>query len=223
MPRLSTVAVSTLVPALKVLSTTFPVSTCLRVVRTKAPPLPGLTCWNAVTVQSWPSRFSTRPFFRSFVLATVGFLLCRTGVSDDHEFFRGQGEELRPALADHEGVLDADPAPPRQVDAGLDGDRHTGRKCPGTCLRQRRCLVDLQPDAVAEAVQELVPVPGLLDHLARRAVDVAHLHARLQGVAPGRLRPRDQVVQVALPVGGPRSEEHTSELQSLAYLVCRLL
>src|SRR2546425_9567618 len=25
------------------------------------------------------------------------------------------------------------------------------------------------------------------------------------------------------PVGDPRSEEHTSELQSLAYLVCRLL
>src|SRR2546425_8445724 len=26
-----------------------------------------------------------------------------------------------------------------------------------------------------------------------------------------------------LPAGGDRSEEHTSELQSLAYLVCRLL
>src|SRR3989441_2746184 len=26
-----------------------------------------------------------------------------------------------------------------------------------------------------------------------------------------------------LPIGGVRSEEHTSELQSLAYLVCRLL
>src|SRR2546425_4776321 len=28
---------------------------------------------------------------------------------------------------------------------------------------------------------------------------------------------------LALAVGGDRSEEHTSELQSLAYLVCRLL
>src|SRR5688500_18586426 len=175
MPRLSTVAVSTLVPALKVLSTTFPVSTCLRVVRTKAPPLPGLTCWNAVTVQSWPSRFSTRPFFRSFVVATVEFLLCRTGASDDHEYFRGQGEELRPALSDHERVLDADRAQPRQVAAGLDGDRHTGRKCTGPRLRQRRCLVDLQTDPVPEAVQELLPVPGLLDHLARRAVHLTHL------------------------------------------------
>src|SRR6266404_7458748 len=34
-----------------------------------------------------------------------------------------------------------------------------------------------------------------------------------RGAAPPRQRPRS----------GPRSEEHTSELQSLAYLVCRLL
>src|SRR5689334_4915723 len=72
MPRLSTVAVSTLVPALKVLSTTLPESTCLSLVRTKAPPLPGLTCWNSTTDQSWPlSSLSTMPFLRSFVVATV--------------------------------------------------------------------------------------------------------------------------------------------------------
>src|SRR5438067_9401007 len=70
MVRLSTVAVSTLVPALKVLSTTLPDSTFLRVVRTNAPPLPGLTCWNSTTVQSCPSILSTRPFFRSLVVAT---------------------------------------------------------------------------------------------------------------------------------------------------------
>src|SRR3712207_6943304 len=45
--RLSTLAVSTLVPALKVLSTTLPESTFFSVVRTNAPPLPGLTCWNS--------------------------------------------------------------------------------------------------------------------------------------------------------------------------------
>src|SRR4051812_45397684 len=73
MSRRSTVAVSTLVPALKVRSTTLPVSTFFSVVRTKAPPLPGLTCWKAVTVHSWPSMLSTRPFLRSFVVATGGF------------------------------------------------------------------------------------------------------------------------------------------------------
>src|SRR3954468_18557002 len=79
MSRRSTVAVSTFVPALKVLSTTFPVITFLRVVRTKAPPLPGLTCWNAVTAHSWPSRLSTKPFLRSLVVATCGSLLGRCG------------------------------------------------------------------------------------------------------------------------------------------------
>ena len=70
MSRLSTVAVSTLVPALNVLSTTLPDSTFLSLVRTNAPPLPGLTCWNSTTDQSWPSSLSTMPFLRSFVVAT---------------------------------------------------------------------------------------------------------------------------------------------------------
>ena len=70
MSRLSTLAVSTLVPALNVLSTTLPDSTALSLVRTKAGPLPGLTCWNSTTDQSWPSMLSTRPFFRSLVVAT---------------------------------------------------------------------------------------------------------------------------------------------------------
>src|SRR5438477_4578216 len=67
--RLSTVAVSTLVPALNVRSTTLPDSTFFSVVRTNAPPLPGFTCWNSTTVQRSPSRLSTRPFLRSFVVA----------------------------------------------------------------------------------------------------------------------------------------------------------
>src|SRR2546423_7668211 len=40
-------------------------------------------------------------------------------------------------------------------------------------------------------------------------------HRRAAGRVLLRDRPR--------PLGDPRSEEHTSELQSLAYLVCRLL
>src|SRR6266480_4799664 len=67
--RLSTVAVSTFVPALKVLSTTLPERTFFSVVRTNAPPLPGLTCWNSTTDHSSPSRLRTSPFFRSFVVA----------------------------------------------------------------------------------------------------------------------------------------------------------
>src|SRR2546425_5804955 len=35
--------------------------------------------------------------------------------------------------------------------------------------------------------------------------------------------PIDSRAHTPESIGGPRSEEHTSELQSLAYLVCRLL
>src|SRR4029078_7011381 len=67
--RLSTLATSTLTSALNVLSTVLPDSMFLSLERTTAPPLPGLWCWNQMTCQSWPSRLSTMPFFRSFVVA----------------------------------------------------------------------------------------------------------------------------------------------------------
>src|SRR5205823_7529371 len=41
------------------------------------------------------------------------------------------------------------------------------------------------------------------------------------GICVGGVRRRP--VSERSPISGPRSEEHTSELQSLAYLVCRLL
>src|SRR3954452_6359527 len=69
MVRLSTFATSTFTSALKVLSTVLPDSTFFSLERTTAPPLPGLWCWNQMTCQSWPSRLSTMPFFRSFVVA----------------------------------------------------------------------------------------------------------------------------------------------------------
>src|SRR4051794_16061116 len=123
MSRRSTFAVSTLVPALKVLSTTLPVMTFFSVVRTKAPPLPGLTCWNSVTVQRLPSIRSTRPFFRSFVVAT-GRSLLRFGSGPGHEVPGALREGHGPVVGDDQRVLDPDPAPPGQVDPRLDGDRH---------------------------------------------------------------------------------------------------
>src|SRR2546425_8115286 len=62
---------------------------------------------------------------------------------------------------------------------------------------------------VAEVVVQRVRalVAGEVDVGKAVAVDVAQCHAATLG-------------QVAVP---ERSEEHTSELQSLAYLVCRLL
>src|SRR2546425_6303144 len=64
---------------------------------------------------------------------------------------------------------------------------------------------------------------ALLEGVLPQPVDDAH-DVRVVGVellvAPAEL---DQLLEVGKPAGGARSEEHTSELQSLAYLVCRLL
>src|SRR3978361_17117 len=75
----STTSVSILAPALNVRSTTLPVITFLTLVRTNAPPLPGLTCWKSMTVQSWPSMLRTTPFRISLVEAMPVPLSLRAG------------------------------------------------------------------------------------------------------------------------------------------------
>src|SRR3954453_8257533 len=99
---------STLVPALNVLSTTLPDSTFFSVVRTKAPPLPGLTCWNSTTFQSTPSRSSVMPFFRSLVVATAGQRSNAAVAlrSDDEQLIRRLRQDLTTLDADGDGVLD---------------------------------------------------------------------------------------------------------------------
>ena len=68
MSRLSMMACSTFSAARNVRSITAPVRAFFRVVRTKAPPLPGFTCWNSTTVNRPLSSSSVMPFFRSFVV-----------------------------------------------------------------------------------------------------------------------------------------------------------
>src|SRR5579862_2265574 len=115
MSRLSTLATSTLMPALNVLSTTLPDITFFSLVRTKAGPLPGLTCWNSTTFQSCPSRFSVMPFFRSFVLATGRLPL------QDQQFSGGRSQNSgSPACRHDQDVLDTDAALSGQVHTRLD-------------------------------------------------------------------------------------------------------
>src|ERR1700678_3500006 len=103
MSRLLMLAPSTLTPALKVRSTTLPDMTFFSLVRTKAGPLPGLTCWNSTTFQSCPSRFSVMPFFRSLVLATDCLHL------KDQQFPGGRSQESGSVTRRHDQyVLDPD-------------------------------------------------------------------------------------------------------------------
>src|SRR3954465_9515720 len=125
--------------------------TFFSLVRANAPPLPGLTCWNSTTFHSTPSRSSVMPFFRSLVVATAVVLL------DLDQLARGLGERGGAARADHHGVLDADPASTREVDAGLDGHRYAVCKSIRRRTRhEKRRLVDLQADAMTQPVCDVV-------------------------------------------------------------------
>src|SRR5487761_1045566 len=194
--RLSTLATSTLMPALNVLSTTFPDMTFFSLVRTKAGPLPGLTCWNSTTFHSCPSRFSVMPFFRSLVLATRRLQL------QDQQVPGGRSQESGSVARRHDQyVLDPDAAHSGQVDTRLDGDRNPVGQFTRSPVPQHRRLVDLQAHAVPEAVLEVLGVPGRLDHLAGGGVHGARLRAWLDRLHAGPLRLRDEVVDVALPAG----------------------
>jgi len=58
---------ATFSPERNVLSITFPSRMCLSLVRTNAPPFPGLTCWNSTIVYGWPSKTMRNPFLNSAV------------------------------------------------------------------------------------------------------------------------------------------------------------
>src|SRR5205823_13655974 len=91
----------------------------------------------------------------------------------------------------------------------------------------------LPPDTACVIVEPVqgragsrVPPPGFIESLRTRCDDAGALlvvdaiYAGLGRI--GELWPGAGVADVVC-VGKARSEEHTSELQSLAYLVCRLL
>src|SRR6056297_1175757 len=151
----STIACSTLIPALKVLSITAPVRALRILVRTKAPPLPGLTCWNSTTWNSPLSSSRVIPFFRSFTEIcgmVVSFDRCSARERSRHRV----GERLRAGFGDDEEVLDSESTEADTIEARLDGHHVSGCQLVLGRLRMERRLVDDEADAVSGAVQ--VPV-----------------------------------------------------------------
>src|SRR3712207_7060199 len=71
-----------------------------------------------------------------------------------------------------------------------------------------------RPNRGRHPVQLALPLPGPFQHLVAVGDDARPLHARPPTVRCPPTRFRGSTV---------RSEEHTSELQSRQYLVCRLL
>src|SRR3989441_9532567 len=100
---------------------------------------------------------------------------------------------------------------------------------------ERRVLEELPPSEIAERVAPLraiAPVRRRQDlgtlvvgsHRAACEPTHDHQHRRQASRASHRTPPSPTGASRDPPwIGARRSEEHTSELQSLAYLVCRLL
>ena len=81
-------------------------------------------------------------------------------------------------LANDQGVLDADTAAVGQVDTGFHGHHGASKQCTGGGGVDSRRFVDLQTDAVTEAVAEVLGVAGVGDDLAGGGVDLAQRRPR---------------------------------------------
>src|SRR5215469_1195785 len=221
--RLSTLATSTRTPALNVLSTTLPDSTFFSLVRTKAPPLPGLTCWKSTTLQSAPSMLSVMPFLRSLVVATSVCLLHASGTrceSEHQQFLGGRGEYFRwsrcarpgcaglagscrpaGAFADDEGVLDPDTALAGQVDPRLDRDGDPFCKSTCTARSHQRRFVHLETDTMSQSMTEMPGITGCSYDVSGSRVDQGDVRAGHGGFNPGQLRGCDKLIDLPLPCG----------------------
>src|SRR5207245_4331965 len=106
----------------------------------------------------------------------------------------GQGcEVLESSACDHAGVLDADPAQTRQVEARLDCDHIALRQGIVSRGAEPGAFVDFEPNSVAGAVVHLGhPVrPFVTGRLGAEAAvdqDMAHAEVGLLAVNPQRAR-----------------------------------
>src|SRR5687767_15219894 len=93
-------------------------------------------------------------------------------------------------------------------------------------VKQRGCGGE---NAVINFASLLINQPHGFDELRRAFKVLLKKHRRLDSARPSLkdrgtvLQMRQDVVADSQVITEQRSEEHTSELQSLAYLVCRLL
>src|ERR1700729_2547379 len=153
---------------------TAPLRTFLSFVRTNAPPLPGLTCWNSTTLNRPSGRSRLMPFFRSLVETAMN-ILCESG----------QGACA--VLGHHQSVLHTDAAVPGNIDTGLDGDDEAGGEDSSAQLADCRGLVDIEADAVPRAVLEALGPAGIGDDPAADVVDLLGCDAGAHGGGTGGL------------------------------------
>src|SRR6266511_2385151 len=170
--RFSRMATSTASSARKVLSSTRPVRTFFSLVRTKAPPLPGLTCWNSTTFIRSPVVGITALLRRRGEFAPPPRLVVRgLGPLQLEKLLGRGGQHVVAAGSDHRQVLDPDAAEAGKVDTRLHGHGRPWRDPTIGTHPHPGGLVDLQADSVAGGMAEGVTETGLADHFAAGTVD----------------------------------------------------
>src|SRR5690606_30951026 len=189
MARLSTTACSTRSSARNVLSSMPPERTLRSLVRTKAGPLPGFTCWKSTTWNSPSDRSRAMPVFRSWVVVAAMRARAPGACRGLDGGILGRQRQRAAALGgDHDRVLDADATVLGEVDAGLDGDDVAVGQVTSRGGRDPRRLVDVEAHAVPGAVQEGVLPPGVAQDRPARLVDLRCRDPRSHGGHAGRLR-----------------------------------
>src|SRR5688500_14771961 len=126
-------------PARNVFSTTAPEFRFLSFVRTNAPPLPGLTCWNSTIRHTEPSISMCIPFRNWFVLTVSATR--RPSLDDRPELLRERCQHLGAVFGDDDEILDADAAESGKIDPRLDRDDVPGLEHIGRLPPQGRRLV----------------------------------------------------------------------------------
>src|SRR5438132_5216231 len=113
-----------------------------------------------------PNQFGTaRNAARSAIAAATTASQKRSGLADDRERVIRSVQRLgATVITEDRDVLDADAEPPWDVDAGLDRERHSGLEHLVVAAHEVRMLVSVEADAVPGAVDEPVPIAGLVDH-----------------------------------------------------------
>ena len=107
----------------------------------------------------------------------------------------------QPSSVTSDEVLDPAAADSRQVEARLDGDDVADCEGVGRLGPQVRCLVDVEPDAVAEPVAVGIGEARRADRDARGSVDIRAEGARANRCEAVQLRLRNEPVGL-LELGG---------------------
>src|SRR3990172_7102745 len=175
-------------PDCTVRSMMWPARTSRSFMRTCAEPRPILMCWTSSTWYSVPSISRVTPLRRSPVSIIASPLLHQLGRVAHHP---------RLPVLEHYHVFDAHAAPAADVDPRLDRGDHPLLQLILRQPGQPRRFVDQQPDAVAEAVAEVLAVARLGDDVVRQHVSLLAAHAGADKLLRRELRRQDDVVYLA--------------------------